>query len=413
MSLFLIVTLLFGGCSRNLPADEKSRPRPAPDPRAHALVIVVDTLRADIATEVDTPVMDSLAEEGDYVPRAWSSGTWTVPSVISLFTGMSVRQHGWNHPTGNVASFPQIPPAPTLAEVLKERGFVTDGYYANDFLKGELGFSRGFDTWIRTSDLHVAERLAHDVETWTDGERHFVYVHLLNPHSPLRPTESTRTKYKVNKKWTDDPKGFLIGVCKRNRLEGAREAYGAAYRAVVEDTDAMIGDLLKAIAPVRDDTVIIVTSDHGELLGEHGFCGHGHWVWEQLTRVPFIAVGVGRLPDTTTIASVPSLVSRSLGIDYQWPATPPLPLVSEREEKLALTIDGQLKGIWHDEKLSVYDLSDDPLEAEPLPEQVQKLQEARHVWEDSVGPRPEATKETTDFDPEVLKALGYLQEDGQ
>ena len=69
-----------------------------PEAPKHVVLIVIDTLRADVVDEVDTPVLDGLAAEGSSASRAWSSGTWTAPSVISLFSGMPVRSHGWEFP---------------------------------------------------------------------------------------------------------------------------------------------------------------------------------------------------------------------------------------------------------------------------------------------------------------------------
>ncbi|MCA9297999.1 MAG: sulfatase-like hydrolase/transferase, partial [Phycisphaerales bacterium] len=114
------------------------------------LFVVVDTLRADAIARADTPVLDGLGARGEIVPTAWASGTWTVPSMISMFTGMPVRQHGWNREPGNVEQFPKIPPAPTLAEVLARKGFHTTALYANDFLDPDLGYSRGFETYRKS-----------------------------------------------------------------------------------------------------------------------------------------------------------------------------------------------------------------------------------------------------------------------
>ena len=70
--------------------------------------------------------------------------------------------------------------------------------------------------------------------------------------------------------------------------EGVREAYASAYRAVIEDTDLLVGDIVAALGEHRDETLIILTSDHGELLGEHNRVGHGTWLYEGLTNVPLI-----------------------------------------------------------------------------------------------------------------------------
>ena len=63
----------------------------------HVIVIVIDTLRADVVEEVDTPNLDILAQKGQRVQKAWAPSTWTAASVISLFSGQSVMKHGWDH----------------------------------------------------------------------------------------------------------------------------------------------------------------------------------------------------------------------------------------------------------------------------------------------------------------------------
>ena len=157
-----VTAALLYGCSGEPPAPAAPPAAPAvvaavpPGPPRDVVFIVIDTLRADVQRAADTPILDALAAEGDQVDRAWSSGTWTVPSVISLFTGQSVRQHGWNYsfprdmPEGRDTRFPPIPAElPTLAEVLSAAGFKTQGIYGNGSLRWKLGFDRGFESWER------------------------------------------------------------------------------------------------------------------------------------------------------------------------------------------------------------------------------------------------------------------------
>lgn len=376
------------------------------EPLENALIIVVDTLRADVLREVDTPHMDSLDQRVD---RAWAAGTWTVPSVVSLFTGASVREHGFDLPTGRIGKYPQLPALPTLAEVLKQQGFTTTGLYSNGYLAQELGFDRGFDTWRRVSDTIVADRFRKTVEqTWTHGGRDFAYLHLLGPHSPLKPSEASREKYAVDPEWFDPRMGLEIGVAKRNRREGAREAYAQAYRAVVEDTDLIIGELLAALGEHRKDTLIVLTSDHGELLGERDIVGHGYWVWEPLTQVPLRLEGhQGELPATFGLAGLADLVTWNLGLDHSWPSSRDQgTVVSQREGKLAL-LDGQYKGVWHQDSFAVYDLQADELTPVADP----GLAALREQWEAST-PQAEPLTEVVELEPETvesLQELGYIE----
>ncbi len=378
----------------------------------HAVVIVIDTLRADVVAEVETLALDSLAASGSGVARAWSAGTWTVPSIVSLFTGMTVRQHGWDLPMARMGRYPPLPEAPTLAEVLRAQGFATTGFYANPYLAQDLGFDRGFENWKRIADRTAAPKVRAEIEQhWGDGRRHFIYLHLLGPHSPLKPSEEARQRWQVDPAWIDPQRGFLGEVAKRNVKPGAREAYAAAYRAVVEDTDALVAEVLDAIEPHRDQTVVVLTSDHGELLGEHDRVGHGRHLWEPLTHVPLVARNAGELPPTLGIASIPALVTSALQVDHEWPTgVVATPMVAQREGQLALSPDGKLKGIWTD-SLAVYDLEADAGELQPLTAPEPQLEAARREWESSVeqaGPLAPSVL----LDPAVIKeleALGYVE----
>jgi len=389
-------------------------------PARHALLVVIDTLRADLAAEAATPHLDALDAAGASVPRAWSAGTWTVPSVVSLFTGMSVRQHGYDERTGQLGRYPLLPEVPMLAQELESRGFACEGFFANPYLSEELGFDRGFTSWRRSVDKVMPEQLAQSVsESWGDGQRHFAYIHLIGPHSPLRPGPEARARHDLEDHWFEDRKDLNIGRVKRSDPPGVGDVYTRAYKAVVEDTDARLGQLIEALGPHRKDTVILVTSDHGELLGEHDIAGHGYWVWEPLTHVPLVVDHPGvpgpeeSLPATLGIASVPALLFHALGLEGSWStaADAALPLVAQREGKLALSSDGHTKGVWHTDQLQVFDLRNDPDETRPLASD-QGLVEARTRWEASV---PEGTLAAAsgELDPATraeLEVLGYTEQ---
>ena len=424
---------ILSGCTGDLSAPV-STPTASPPPEAappappastsapqHAVLIVIDTLRADALAEARTPHIDSLAAGGAAATRAWSAGTWTVPSVISLLTGMPVRQHGWDLPTGQLGRYPPLPEAPTLASVLQGAGFGTFGAYCNPYLAEDLGFDRGFDAWVRSSDAALPDRFAREVQaTWDDGRRHFAYLHLIGPHSPLKPSPEAQARWGVEDRWLDDGRGFGIGAAKRDKEPGVRPAYAAAYRAVIEDTDARIGEILAALGPHRAETLVVLTSDHGEVLGEHDKVGHGTMLWEPLTHVPLI-VDRGTLPaPVLSTLAVPDLITTALGVRHAWPtaatAQAALPLVAQREGDVALSPDGQQKGIWTDGTLSVYDLAADPGELTPLadPAPAQALEAARTRWEAGISPgQVDPEGGAVHLHPDVireLQALGYLGE---
>ncbi len=384
----------------------------------HAVVIVIDTLRADRAAKADTPNLDAMSAESVTWKRAWTTSTWTVPSVISLFTGTFVRTHGWDRPTGELDKAPSISPLrPTIAETLKAEGFETYGYFANAYLAKELGFDRGYDRWQKTNDAQMAKWVRQTLETSDPTTRKFFYLHLLGPHSGLNPSPEKRAKYDLESRWFDaHPQGLLIGRAKRDREPGVRAAYSTAYDAAIEDTDQNLGQLLEALEPIREHAAIIITSDHGEELGERGVFGHGWSVAETLTHVPMLASIPGVAPhqrETGTLAELTDLVTDSLGLEVNWPVQHPWtgPLVSERHGKSALLAEGRWKGEWNAERLTVYDLANDlvnGIESSDA-QKAERIIQLRTVWQALVpeGRALQATERLEDETIQQIKALGY------
>jgi len=396
---------IFAACSSSAPT------KPPHIARRNVLLVVVDTLRSDAIAGAQTPELDHLKKSADSVDTAWSSSTWTVPSMISMFTGMPVRQHGWSREPGNVNAFPSIPPAPLLAEVLKKKGYGTTALYANDFLAPSLGFSRGFDSYDKIVDRQAPKRVAEAVAEWGPDQPEFLYVHLLGPHSPLLPSEAARSRHGVDSAWFEAHRlGFLIGAAKRNREPGVRDAYRDGYYAVVEDTDARIGEILDALGEHRQDTLIVLTSDHGELLGEHEVFGHGWWVYEPLAHVPLIVEGGVPLPETLSGASVPAIITESLHLEHRWPTAYDAPLlVTQRKDKLAISVNGREKAIWDGSDAELFDLESDPgeLSGSPVSE---ALVQARAAFEarTPAGRYSEDQVQLHQDTTEALQSLGYL-----
>ncbi len=399
--------------------DALDRP-PAPGEPQHVVIILIDTLRADAVAAAETPQLDALAANGLWVERAWSTTTWTVPAVISLFTGSFVRTHGWDLPTGDMTHRPPLPALPTLAEVLSGAGFTTTGLYANGYLANELGFSRGFDEWKRSTDNRMALEVAERVGGWSsDGDeppqRQFLYLHLLGIHSGLKPSPEALARHELDPSWFTERVGLLIGRAKRDQELGVREAYDTAYHAVVEDMDATLGQILEALGPERERCLVVVLSDHGEELGEHGAYGHGWSVAEALTHVPMIVAGPGVEPgtrSTATIAELPDLITDAVGLDHPWPVQSPWdgPLVAERHGKQAILMNGRHKGVWHGEQLTTYDLEVDAAAVTPTPGGELLVQDGLQTWRATTA-SGEPLTEHVELDQrtlEAVKALGYL-----
>jgi hypothetical protein len=380
-------------------------------PFEHVVLILIDTLRADVVHNADTPNLDALAASGGRVDRAWSSGTWTAPSIVSLFTGSPIRAHGWDLPAGHIGKYPALPDRPTLAEKLHGAGFTTTALVGNPYLTKALGFDRGFDHWTKTTDTAMLRSLQRSfLPKLKTGGRHFLYLHLMGPHSPLLPSSEAQARRGLDPSWFTEPRGLKIGAAKRNRLPGVRGVYAEAYRAVVEDTDQRLGQILSALQPLGTDTLYIVTSDHGELLGEHDVVGHGRHLWEPLTHVPLVVGGVSGLPDRLSIDAIPDLVTRLTAVEAQWPsqAAPGRALVSQREGDLAMSPDGRTKWIWRDSQLNGYDLTKDPGEESVLPPNP-GASDLRQAWFTEVpsGPILPLIHDLAPSTKSALQALGY------
>jgi arylsulfatase A-like enzyme/cytochrome c-type biogenesis protein CcmH/NrfG len=277
----LVAVCCLSGCVARQPATT-----PPPLPR-HVLVITIDTLRADRLgcygnREVATPNMDRLAHEGAMALEASVQVPMTRPSHVSILTGLYPAQHGIrdNISTALAAD------VPTLAEAFKAAGFRTAGFVSSIVLSRQSGLARGFDeysdrfdagaddarfldTLRKRGDIVTAEAIA-----WLGqhaNDRTFMWVHLYDPHDPYEPPEPYASQYSQRPydgavAWTDE----LIG-----RLDGA-----------VKRLDT------------QDRTLVVLTSDHGEGLGEHEEPVHGFFVYQTTLRVPLIARGPGIVPGT-------------------------------------------------------------------------------------------------------------------
>lgn len=332
------------------------------------VIIVMDTVRADVHAEVDTPVFDAVAAAGA-APRAWAGSTWTAPSTISLMTGLPVYAHGWDfsfprHLDEQTHSYPAIPGAlPTLGTVLAGEGYQTVGLYGNMLLSRPIGWQRGFAVWEHVPDKAIAEDVAARVAALDPDQPAFFYIHLKGAHYPCQPAPESRRKWDLpQQSWL---RGAITTLPERSATYQAR--YRRAYRAEVEDTDARVGAILEALGS-RAEGVVVITADHGELLGEHGEWGHDHWLWEPLPGVPFAAKGLGALPSPFSTVGVAARVAAAAGAGDVFPTLDGAPL-AQREGHVATTLADGTKAIWDPRLgsgLSVYSLADDPRETTPL-----------------------------------------------
>jgi len=412
-------------CDPDTPANVGFINPDAPPPTRDVVLVVVDTLRADAVKRSLTPTLDRLATDGMDVPHAWSPSTWTAPSTLSLMVGAHVHEHGWDmpfprHMEAAGQSYPTLDDYPTLAEVLQSMGYETRGVFANPLLSRKLGWERGFDSWKGIPDRQMSGYVREVVDDLGSDDPLFLYVHLIGPHQPLKPSTEARQRWGVKRSTVDtSPKGIRIENLYGPKRKELRDQYVRAYYAEVEDTDRRLKHILSALGSRQRDALVIVTSDHGELLGEHQLWGHDDSVWNALTHVPMIVWGGDHpaLPETLSTAAIPDLVTRSLGIPATWPLSvedPPI-LVSQREGYLAVSGDGNVRGVWapgDNGFLGAWNVEEDPSEEKVVGDFSTNaaVHMHRYRWQSIT---PEGKRETLDRDldeetQKLLEELGYM-----
>jgi arylsulfatase A-like enzyme/Tfp pilus assembly protein PilF len=242
----------------------------------NVLLVTVDTLRADSLgaygnPRVPTPWMDKLAANGVRFERAYAHNVVTLPSHANLLSGLHPVQHGVRDNGG--FRFPAD--RETLATLLKKEGYRTGAFVSAFPLDSRFGLGRGFDVYddrFTNVDTHTAfvmeeRRGADTVErarAWIDGDATrpwFCWVHVYDPHFPYAPAEPFASRFA-----------------------------GTPYLGEVAAADAALASLLEPILAAGADgrTLVVLTADHGESLGEHGEMTHGIFAYEPTLRVPLV-----------------------------------------------------------------------------------------------------------------------------
>lgn len=491
--------------------------------KPHLILVVLDTTRARNLScygheRQTTPFLDEFARKAIVYQMANSTSPWTLPSHASLFTGMYPTQHRVRRP--HTLSDVQ---APVLAERLRQQGYQTAGFSSNSWISGEFGFDRGFDTFLcswqlaageadffqirqrmREMDRLDAARLlvqstvqgtplrnlvnglyglrafSYDkgarlinwhVRRWfqrnCEPDRpFFMFINYMEPHLPYRPPRGYRQLFMPPDLSPDrslsinqDPFAYVVGA--ETMQESEFQILESLYDAELHYLDSRFGQLLQVLDEqgVLDKALLIITSDHGENIGDHGLMDHQYCLYDTLLHVPLLI----RAPAGTYAPQVvdqrvetkdifytaldfleleeescsTELANRSLLPDrlgqhhrrhcfaeYLAPQ-PTLPELRAKypgfdcpqyDRRLrAIYSDDGYKFIWaSDGEHELYDLGDDPSETENLlPSEPKKAQELETVLEMTLPDLAEqvADAEEREISPAVrkrLEGLGYL-----
>ncbi len=247
-------------------------------PRPSILLVTLDTTRADAigpgAIGVETPAFNRLAARGRAFSQAYATVPETLPSHSSMMTGAYPGGHGVHENARFLAAT-----HPVVAEALKAAGYRTAAFVSSFVLARRFGLARGFDVYDdelsggraeRTSRETTDRALAH-LSQAAGQEPLFVWVHYFDAHAPYEPPEPYRSRYPT------DP-----------------------YRAEVAAMDEQMGRFVEAfearVAARGGTSAIVVASDHGEGLGDHGEPQHGQLLYQSTMRVPLVVVGPGVSP---------------------------------------------------------------------------------------------------------------------
>jgi arylsulfatase A-like enzyme/Tfp pilus assembly protein PilF len=249
--------------------------------RVNVLLVTIDTLRADHvgcygAKDAETPALDALAARGVRFATAVAHVPLTGPSHASLLTGRTPLGHGMR----DNGSFALPPTIPTLAEAFRAAGYRTAAFVSGFPLDRRFGLARGFDVYDDRLPHGNDPRRAPYVERPADQTTRaalawlraagpgpwFAWVHYFDPHAPYEPPADLAARFAAH-----------------------------PYDGEIAFADREVGELLRGVGADRPGapTLILVTADHGESLGEHGEDTHGVFVYDSTLRVPFLLAGPG------------------------------------------------------------------------------------------------------------------------
>jgi choline-sulfatase len=263
--LFLIAVLAGISVSRDDPK------LAAPEDR-DIILVTIDTLRADALgfagnRNVQTPFLDRLARSSLVFTNAHAHNVVTLPSHVNILTGLLPYQHGVRENAGYVLD----PAIKTIAPLLKERGFATAAFIGAAPLDARYGLTPGFDVYDdkypqgKSLDFRIPERGAEEVlraaTAWWNQQpgKRFLWVHLFDPHAPYIPPPELRARY------AKDP-----------------------YLGEVAYVDSALEKFLGPLLEMESRPMLVLTSDHGEALGDHGELTHGLFAYEATLRVPLL-----------------------------------------------------------------------------------------------------------------------------
>ena len=392
--------------------------------RPNVVIVLTDTLRSDRLgcygnTRGLTPYLDALAEEGVRFEHAASHAPWTLPSIASLLTSLHPAEHGAG---GRLPNFRALDSSvTTIAGVLDQAGWVTHAIGNVAFLNDWTGVLREFDSTdveapSSNVEMRSAERTTDAALEWIDAHQggassespFFMFLHYFDPHAVYAPPQPFRQRFAGRLDQNDD--SWVFGT--RLQMMGLRSGTMTfeppiirraekLYDGEVAYLDSQVGrfvDELRARG-LGDNTLLVITSDHGEEFLDHDGFEHGHTLYDELTRIPLIlhypsqleptvvrprVAHVDVAPTILTLAGLeshPQFVGRSLLEYLVNPDAPPRSVIAHgnmwAEAQTSWKSGNHKLILYPGGKAELFDLEADPGEQDDLaslrPELVQEL----------------------------------------
>jgi arylsulfatase A-like enzyme len=442
----------------------------------YVILISIDALRADALSCYGeqynpTPHIDKLAADGVIFKNAFAPSSWTVPTVTSILTGLPLSVHMVRNVNSRLDDV-----FPTLAEYMWEKGYVTSAFVLNPILR-KKNISQGFmwyNFFPKRGNPSIGMRLLTRLNPyqygryvppkdmtgfivdWIDShvkDDFFLWIHYFDPHMPYEPTIETLPKreplHSIGTSF-ESRKGYLIRAGQYNPSSDERKWIKELYLSEVRGVDKCVGLLLNHLKKINiyDDSLIIVTSDHGEEFWEHDGFEHGHTLYNELLSVPLMIklpqnLVKGAINKAVSINSILPTILDLCKTEYireRYPDVSLVPLWKENsladesvpiisaglgfyEDRESVIFEGQkYKYIrWLiSNKEELYDLMEDPGEKVSIAHlSIDKIKRAREILSEHYQSAQKLkehynilTGSTTDLDKDMiqrLKSLGYLK----
>lgn len=301
------VTLRATGPDGSLVRLEQARIDSAiPIERPNVLLIIVDTLRADRLNSFGgtldlTPNLDALASESMIFSDYWATSSWTLPTISTMLTSVHMEVHG-----GKDKQSPINPNITTLATALNDAGYRTEAITEGGLFRSVYNLDRGYEHFVEHQNgLGEGIQLTNAfLDSRADNEPWFLTLHSYEVHEPYTPDQALLDQVRASlppemaqgiERPTDFIEFFESGEWDQVLSANVPALMEELHNAEVEHADRLIGMLLNRLrAEGRlDNTLVVVTADHGEEFGEHGMLGHSDSLYPELLRIPLLV----RFPD--------------------------------------------------------------------------------------------------------------------